>query len=293
MVKAVIYYVAKTTYCNIMGRYRDDEKSAPDKILGEITIAGKNGIWQKDLLYNIRPSVDRTTVFRITKKYEKDGKIKIITKGRRTKYVLVEKALALSDKSAYILGRDFAFRFLHENNVILCEERDIWPDGIDVTSYKQFFEPKFDPENLFTGNTQLEKTLFEFSNLIGAFIAYVLIQAMNPGNRRLIGNLKDKNENTSKKLLGSLESKTDQHAKKWTRDAITTVIPYLLWDFRTSIHKRLGSYPKNFDEKVKYFWKPDLVFDRETARKAKSALARLYPFLNYELDDILRSLPAK
>jgi hypothetical protein len=50
----------------------------------------------------------------------------------------------------------------------------------DFTTYKKYFN--FNIQEDMQDNIILEKELFEFSNRIGAFVIYTLIQFMNPDN---------------------------------------------------------------------------------------------------------------
>ena len=43
---------------------------------------------------------------------------------------------------------------------------------------KRYYEPTFGP------NDELEKNIFEFSNMIGAFVTYSIIQSINGDNYR-------------------------------------------------------------------------------------------------------------
>ena len=48
----------------------------------------------------------------------------------------------------------------------------------DFTLYKRYYEPTFGL------NDKLEKNIFEFSNMIGAFVTYSIIQSINGDNYR-------------------------------------------------------------------------------------------------------------
>jgi hypothetical protein len=87
----------------------------------------------------------------------------------------------------------------------------------------------------------LEKALFEFSNKIGAFITYVLIQAMNPRNEDIIR---------------SEEKDLDRDAlvQEWTKNAILTIVPFLLGAFKDAIFLDLDSIKPSdlFPTSIKY-----------------------------------------
>src|SRR5207253_3651249 len=95
---------------------------------------------------------------------------------------------------------------------------------LDFTAYRHYFEPKFREED------RLEHSIFEFSNLIGAFITFVLIQATNPKNNRIINS----KENV----------KRDELIQEWIKTVILPVIPHLAAEFRDSIYDALRKYQK-------------------------------------------------
>ena len=60
-----------------------------------------------------------------------------------------------------------------KSNVLVFSKDGNSCNEYDFTKYKQFFEPKFTSEN------KLEKDIFELSNLIGAYIIYLIIYSLN------------------------------------------------------------------------------------------------------------------
>ena len=146
-------------------------------IFDEIILSGNQGVAKKDLLQRVHP-VNQSTVYRDTKILEENGLIKIVRKGQRTKYVAISNPRRNLALGAYLLGQNFVrdYSLLGNNGIVLCDHAQTDPRYIDFSSYRQFFEPKF------PGDSALEKTMFEFSNQIGAFITYIFIQAMSTDN---------------------------------------------------------------------------------------------------------------
>lgn len=149
---------------------------ADNRILVEIMEAGKNGIYQKEIIRRIQ-GIHRSIVNRVTARLEKRKLIKINREGKTAKYIATSDFQTNVAIGAYILGRDFlSFSLLGNDGMVLSDSVQEYPSYIDFTTYRQFFEPKF------TLTSNLEKTLFEFSNQVGAYIIYSFIQSMNAEN---------------------------------------------------------------------------------------------------------------
>jgi hypothetical protein len=147
--------------------------------------------------------------------------------------------------NATLFGDDFRFRLLDKKqDLVLCHQ--IITDfnlgkQIDCTSYISLYKP------MFTRKHKLEHTIFEFSNRIGAFITYALIQAMNPDNNK-----------TSLSTKGQ-----DEIVKKWAQNSIYNVLPFLVKDINDVVYRTIDQYPRGYEEQVKFMdRRPRFVLDK-------------------------------
>jgi hypothetical protein len=249
------------------------------KIFGEIIAAGRKGIYQKELLVKLPEEIDRTTVFRNANKLKKERLIKIIRKGKTTRYVLAGNAFIDKGISAYLLNMKFVSHLLGKDKIILSDKVRTYPSFIDYTTYRRYFEPKF------TQKRQLEKTIFEFSNQLGAFITYIFIHAMNPDKiKRPIAVSKKKKENIIKK---------DRFvSEEWVKTAISSRLILMLRKFRDCI-KPFGYIPdilteegQKKREETGYY-----LLDKKSIDELFTAFGNVYTRLKTELDEIMNSLP--
>jgi hypothetical protein len=169
---------------------------------------------------------------------------------------------------------DFRFKLLDEKRgLVLCDQiiEDYEINKIvDCTTYSSLYRP------IFTTEDGIEQALFEFSNRLGAFITYTLIQAMNPENNKM-------------SLSGRGQ---DEIVKKWAQNSISRILPFLVKNFNEFVYIAIGQYPHGYDEQVKFMDKsPRFVLDRPTISKMLTAFERLYPRLGYEFDKMIMNLP--
>jgi hypothetical protein len=99
--------------------------------------------------------------------YIKEGSVK---KGKRLqdKYFPTEEAYKDQLLNAYLFGNNFKRNIIGKDPIITTDRKVEYvipfPSHCrDFTIYRRYFEPKFDE------NSELEHTLFEFSNKSGAF----------------------------------------------------------------------------------------------------------------------------
>jgi hypothetical protein len=199
---------------------------------------------------------------------------KLITRapGKQGKYFPTTSIYQDALITANFFGEVSISRLLNAENNVVPEEDD--------RSYSDFFSPRF------TEDSSLERTLFEFSSKIGAFIVYVLIQAMNSKNEHIIK---------------SEEKDLDRDAlvQKWIENTISSMIPLLLSKFKYSIFLELESIrPSDLDHKkfhdirADYFWnKPKFQMKAKTIAELDHAFEALYPVIKYQLDTTLERLP--
>jgi hypothetical protein len=209
-----------------------------------------------------------------TKDLMKDGKIKKDGNGRHGKYFPTEEVYKDPLLNATLFGDDFRFSLLgKKEDLVLCDQPIMDFDlkkQFDCTSYTSLYKP------MFTSEDQVEHALFEFSNRIGAFITYALIQAMNPDNNKM-----------------SLSTRgQDEVVKKWAQNSISRMLPFLVKEFNEVAYRAVGQYPWGYDERKKFMEKrPRYVLDRPTTIRLLTAFGRLYPRLGYKFDKMIRKLP--
>jgi hypothetical protein len=250
---------------------RSDEKE--NTILEIILVyAMKGGISHNQLAHIM--DLDRKSLRKYTKKLLKDKKIKKDGKGRHGNYFPTEEVYKDPLLNATLFGDDFRFRLLDKmQDLVLCNQIITDFDlgkQIDCTSYTSLYKPKF------THKHKVEHTIFEFSNRIGAFITYALIQAMNPDNNK-----------------SSLSTKgQDEIVKKWAQNSISNVLPFLVKDFNDVVYRAIDQYPRGYEEQVKFTdRRPRFVLDKSIISRLLIAFGRLYPRISYEFDKMINKLP--
>jgi predicted transcriptional regulator len=259
---------------NYVKKYNEEKENAILEIIRIYTIK-EGGISQSRLekqidldRKNLKPSIEILIKKGLVKK-EKE-------RGLHGKYFSTEKAYKDPLLFAYFFADIFRHDLLKQENLITTTNRieeHAQPFLLcrDFTTYRHYFEPKF------TEKHKLERTLFEFSNRIGAFITYGLIQAMNP-------------DNYNEYNLGSAQEQ-DTLVREWIHRAVLRALPFIIWQFRDSIYKGINQYPKNYEEEVKYMdTKPKFVLDKKIITELTRSFARIYPLVNYEFQKIFRNL---
>ena len=265
-----------------MGRRSYLIESAEEIILNTIILAGKEGISKKDLL-QIVYSLDQSTVYRNTEKLEKKSLIKIIRKGQRTKYIALNNSRRNVGLGAYLLGKRFVgdYSLLGKEGLVLSKYVQEYPTSIDFTTYTRFIEPKFNT------NAALEKTIFEYSNQVGAFITYLFIHAMNAENINALLLL----QNGLRKDTQS-ENQMRFVTEEWIRNSICSNVIQMLWKFSRMI-KPYGYIPDILTEeglKKRKHLGPYLLEEKYTTELLK-AFSHIYPRLYHELETLRIALP--
>ena len=276
------------------GRIRSDERPAYDIIISMIVEAGGNGITQNKI--NLETSLDRTTVYRHTKIMEKDGKIKKITRGKNTVYIATDKALEDLSITATLISMKLTSTILRDkHDLILSDYSMTGTEGyFDFTSWKKYIITKFDPKSI-------EKSIFEISNRIGAYITYILIKSMDP---KIIRTIEESHRN--KRNLDSI-SRYQRVTDEWIRNAIRPTYQWLYC--LIDVMRYHGHIPnpwtkenitkidqlENNERKIAYKMaqmSEDLQ-DEETLDKIYHAFSEIYPHLNYLMEKIWKNLPSE
>jgi len=175
--------------------------------------------------------------------------------------------------SAYLLGNLIKERILPDDcNLVLNDNKEY----TDVT-YTSYFRPKF------TNDSELQRVLFEFSNMVGALVLFILIQGLNPANNRII---------VSRKYL-----EQDQLVQEWVKTTLSeVVVPDLLRSFKESILPSLHSVFSNpmdpYTDVIKFLYKrPLFQLSEQVIEELEKAYARLYPVMFGALEEMRRELP--
>ncbi len=266
-----------------MGRYPDYMANTWDRIKSEIISAGQKGISQKELIS--RTGIERTTIYRNIKKFP--NQVKIVRNGKMAQYIAIDEIVEDTSLSALLLGVSFASKILADKQWIVMSKS--YNNVFDFREYTKFFEPKFNVDS------RLEKIIFEFSNRIGAYITYVLIQAMNPD----IIDTKNKNDN---------ETENNKHiSEEWVGNAVSPVLNQFLWQFidllrfnglihdpwNIEVRRRLlkarpherRSIMRQVQSMSKY------IQGKETISRLLAAFCNIYPRFDYEMEEIMMGLP--
>ena len=135
----------------------------------------------------------------------------------------------------------------------------------------------------FTSDSELQRVLFEFSNMVGAFVLYILIQGLNPANSRII---------ESQKYI-----EQDQLVQEWVKTTLSEVIgSNLLISFKESILPSLHSVfsnPKDpYTDVMNYLGiKPLFQLSESIIGELVQAYSRLYPVMFNALEEMRHELP--
>jgi predicted transcriptional regulator len=249
---------------NYLKEYRREKMSA---ILEIIIIYGMRGGISNDQLSkeayldpkNLRPYI---------KELIKEGLAKK-DKGLRGKYFPTEEAYKDQLLNAYLFGNNFRRNILTKD-IIITTDRKVeytipFPSHcIDFTIYRRYFEPKFDE------SSELERSLFEFSNKIGGFITYFLIQIMDANSTKLTSN-----------------RSTDYLVEEMFRKAVLTIIPYAMSVFKDSVYKSISKYHITYEDKIKYLEKkPRYIFEKDITKELRQSFVHIYPLMSYEFEKI-------
>jgi hypothetical protein len=244
-----------------MGRYPHLKRSAPEIILEEIMIAGEKGITQQKLRSNMTNTVNRSTIFRVTKKYQREGKIKIIKESNMVRYIATTKVPLDASLGGFMLSEAASSKWLN------------FPHFYQKSSSREFSK---------TVNYSLQKALKEFSANVGGIITFILIQGLNPDNKLL--SRKD-GRNVEKKLL-----------REWINNAVSPyLVSRMMHQFQLLIYasiSRQSELPKGI-ELTRDFTFEESLSSNDIAVKLSKAFAKLYPDMSKDLDDIMKNILEK
>ena len=241
-----------------------------NEVYGTIRVYGlTGGISHKELAAKV--SLDRSNLRKYTNKLMEKGLIRR-GEGLQGKYFPTEEPYKDHLFNAFTLGNDFDFNLLRkEEDIVLTDKISVAPEYRDFTGYRRYYEPKF------AKTDKVERLLFEISNRIGAYVSFVLIQAMNPNNYD--------------STVPSDEA--DEAAEEWVRTAVSQILsPHLLNYFKDAIYKATNRYPIGFKAQTEYFEQsPRFRLNRDILDQVLPAFSDIYPLLGLELEQIMKILP--
>jgi predicted transcriptional regulator len=233
-----------------------------DDYLNEYRREKKNTILEVIRIYGMRDGISH---HQLSKEVDLDPKnlrsyiIELIKKGSirkgkglQGKYFPTEEAFKDQLLNAYLFGNNFRKNILRKDLMITTNRKVEYTIPFpshckDFTIYRRYFEPKFDE------NSELEHSLFEFSNKIGAFIIYFLIQIMDTNRTKLTSN-----------------RPTDFLLEEMVRKAVLTITPYVMSVFKDSVYKSVGKYPYNYEDKIKYLKKrPRYILGKDITKELR------------------------
>lgn len=262
-----------------MGRYSDLYKDAEEQIKDILSANPGREVSKKDLL-NLT-TLDQSSVYRATLKLKAKKEIKVIRKGQRTSYIIIDPIKLDIVLGATLFGKSSIQKLLNFRVPIitddvhykLTKESEDNKDLVTVFNKNtKFFEHKF-----IKGIDDIEKFLFEFSNRVGAFLVYTILTSMHPNNELF------KKVNVNKR---------DKIVTEWINSSISSIVLDMIKHyFNEEAYKSLKKYPIGYEEKLKFMNKKSkYTFEKENAKLLMNGFARLYPSVFERLEDIRMNL---
>jgi DNA-binding MarR family transcriptional regulator len=245
------------------------------KIMTAILRSGDDGISHGALATIIR--IDRKNLRGYTKRLIDKGLVTRLP-GRHGRYYPTTKARRTRILSTHILSEFFVSKILGFDTIQLPQ------DVMDIPLLDRNSEDYF-----------LEHALLTFSNGLGGFLTYVLIQAMNPANKLTEGS------------KNSVEQ--DVMVQTWLEDLISMIVPSLIRGFKYWIGSGLyflgDDIPPNatpselnklYDKEAQLFLKflynrPYATIDQRLIFQLNVAFHKLFPKLHSKLEKIMHELP--
>ena len=232
---------------------------------------GKKGIRHQELASLV--GLTRKWLSHYTQELIKKGRIKRI--GDKGRYFPVYDIYGDPMIDAELFGGNFESLFFSKmpnqlafNQSLGYPIRDLNGkyDLKDFSSTKKYFEIKFTMEDI------MEYKLFEFSNRIGAFVIYTVIQAMNPDN-----------------FSKSSPAIQNQLSHQYIEQSISKITATLAQRFRQFFHslvntRYVGNNKPPNDFMARY--DPIFLYDKKTVEVLLNAFSNIYPLLTLEFERI-------
>ena len=268
----------------VVGRHSSNYEKAEDVVFNTIARSYRAPISKKELLDIVAP-LEQSTIYRITKKLEKKGLIKIIRNGQRTSYI----ALKVPQRDKAIEGFLFGNRFV---NIVLGKDRLIsfdppiedpkfkikidhpeYENNLDFKRYRRYFKTVFNYGSL-------EDKIFEFVNQIGAYIVTVFLNAMD--HDKLSKAQAEESKDTSGLVMS------------YIRNAIGSQLLQIFQRFCIEVNRWIRnndpvrSISKRFPQQSELQRQSEmgLLLDAQTTAEIGKIISRMYPRLTKRLANI-------
>ena len=192
--------------------------------------------------------------------------------------------------NAEVIAQSFIYLLFEKHRPLVINEEkftNLYDKGInkevdaDFTTYKKLFNSNF------SDNSINERKLFEFSNQVGAFITYSIINALNPDNHD----------------PGSSSQVTTAIIKKMISNSVNKILPVLIKNFQ-DIFIESNNIKKISDNSLaSYENDPNDTFNELQRTEIYNAFTNLYPLITYEFEkwvdkrysfrDLLKNIPPR
>jgi predicted transcriptional regulator len=230
-----------------------------------------NGIGTSQLAKMV--GIDRSNISSYLKKLVETGYAKRGA-GLHGKYFPTDKIFKNHLFSSHFTGELFVSELLGKPNLIL-RDLPLNPDDADFRNFLPYLQK---------GELGLMRTMFEFMNSLGAFITYILIQALNPENKYL---------RDLKYVKKEIRDVTVQY---WVKISMDAVLRKLLPKFKDSIRMELNSLQGDDEDPFGPFIDfgmsvPQFQVKKEVIDELLQAFSRLYPLMFSELENLRKKLP--
>jgi hypothetical protein len=239
-----------------MARYKGGETAATKRVLQEVIAAGREGIWQTDIVKGT--GLNRSYVFEIAMMLRKDGKIAIRRTGNRTKYFAKSKVVVDPALGSFLQGR-YALRKLLKKN------RPVFGRNVLVVNTE--------------GLSKLQLSLIIFSLNLGATITYLLLDAISKRNKILADayyGTSGQEEREKKTAVSQTDQQKEELIKDWIRNAITSIIPLLPIELKKVVYRAAIPPPLSYEQRINLMRKSPRVRIEETvAQQANDAFEKI------------------
>jgi rubrerythrin len=251
------------------GRLGTGLKNNPIRVLAEIILSGNDGITQEELSSNL--AIDRTTVYRITQKWEKKGKIRKNSEGRYSRYIANTNAIQDVVVSSHFQAQWAAFQTLKSRRI----ER--------ISQFADFKTlQSADPMTI---------AIFLFSVKIGTLITYLLKEALNPKSQFLSKMMDNEKDNLT-------DDQKYELTLAWLRNCFRITLPAILYRFREAVFKEIATKESSQDHKdifdrLLHLMKtnPRHIFSDDVHGLACRAFSDSFPIISHELDRMTKRVP--
>jgi len=213
--------------------------------------------------------IDRKYLIKHLQSLQIDGLVRR-GKGKHGRYLATKYIPSDTYLSAEVFAKLFVAYVLRPNDDDIAQVYSPYIESRSLDQYQNY-------------GLSLERIMFDFSNAIGAFITYVLIQSMNQVNN-IITNVQDTKEK-------------DLVIQKWVSDVISELQAYLLPLFKDCIQNSILTIDRckkdGIGESILnyVYLEPKYIFDNSIIADLTSAFSNAYPDLYRTLEKVRKKWP--